>query len=89
MKEYSEICVLVSSSGTCDHQIKTPDQWTYLGFFIDREAREIIRLVASIRPFVCLSVCVLLILIHGVSIDVNKLATDYRVFYRGTRVRKS
>ncbi len=24
---------------------------------IDREAREIIRLVASVRPFVCLSVC--------------------------------
>ena len=29
-------------------------------FFIDREAREIIRLEASIRPFVCLYVYALL-----------------------------
>ncbi len=35
-----------------------PQKWTdfFRGFIIDREAREIIELVASVRPSVCLSV---------------------------------
>ena len=47
-----------------------------VGFIIDREAREIIRLVASVRPsvclFVCLSVCLwALSCLNGLTYDLD------------------